>query len=167
MAAQRPAPSTCSLALRQALPVEQVLFPAFGISPNLGPAREAGTWRGEVVRLLALWEERWREAEGTQERSSHEGSSWNGQSQPEVHGLTQGRCSRGRVAHQGMSHSRAKGLPDLKWPHHAQPCFDALCIPYPLLQQDGRTQGFMEPAERVTQALSASRVTWIKHFSLE
>lgn len=44
--------------------MEQVLFPAFGISPNLGPAREAGTWRGEVVRLLALWEERWREAEG-------------------------------------------------------------------------------------------------------
>lgn len=66
-----------------------------------------------------------------------------------------------------MSHCRAQGLPDLKWPHYAQPCFDALCIPYPLLQQDGRTQGFMEPAERVTQALSASWMTWKKHLSLE
>lgn len=47
VAAQRPAPSTCSLALRQALPVEQVLLPAFGTGPDLGPAREAGTWRGK------------------------------------------------------------------------------------------------------------------------
>lgn len=96
VAAQRPAPSTCSLALRQALPVEQVLLPAFGIGPGLGAAREAGTWRGEVARLLGLWEKRkrWKEAEGTHEGSSHEGPSWNGQSLPEAAGLTRGRgCS--------------------------------------------------------------------------
>lgn len=34
-------------------------------------------------------------------------------------------------------------------------------------EQDGRTQGFIEPAERVTQALSVSRVTWKEHLSLE
>lgn len=37
----------------------------------------------------------------------------------------------------------------------------------PLLEQDGRTQDFMEPAAWVTQALSVSRVTWKEHFSLE
>lgn len=34
---------------------------------------------------------RWKEAEGTYEGSSHEEPSWNGQSQPEAHSLTQAR----------------------------------------------------------------------------
>lgn len=92
---------------------------------------------------------------------------WRGYSRPQAPGVSPGRgCPRSSLAHQGLGHSRAKGLPDLKWPHHAQPCFDAFCIPHPL-EQDGRTQAFMEPAERVTQALSVSRVTWKGHFSLE
>lgn len=38
--------------------MEQVLLPSFGIGPDLGSAREAGTWQGEVVRLLVLWGEK-------------------------------------------------------------------------------------------------------------
>lgn len=38
--------------------MEQVLLPALGIGPDLGSAREAGTWQGEVVRLLASWGEK-------------------------------------------------------------------------------------------------------------
>lgn len=40
----------------------------------------------------------------------------------------------------------------------------AVCTPS---QQDGRTQGFMEPGQRVTQALNVSWVTWKELFSLE
>lgn len=63
---------------------------------------------GEVARLLALWgkkRKRWKEAEGTHEEgSSHEGPSWNGQSLPEAHGLTQGRGhSLGSLARQGTT----------------------------------------------------------------
>lgn len=71
----------------------------------------------------------------------------------------------GAEPQQGKVATRAQS--SLKCPHHAQPGFDALYVPHPVLQQDGRTQGFMEPADRVTQALSASRVTWKKHISLE
>lgn len=38
---------------------------------------------------------------------------------------------------------------------------------FSILEQDGRTQGFMEPKERVTQSLSVFWVTWKEHFSLE
>lgn len=68
------------------------------------------------------------------------------------------------MAHQGQSRSGVQVLPDLKWPHGA--CFDAFCIPHPP-PQDGRTQGFIEAAERVTQAPSVSRVTWKEHLSPE
>lgn len=73
VAAQRPAPSTCSLAPRQALPVEQVLLPALSrVGPDLGQAREAGAWGGgwSDGLLCAGSRKRWREAE-----RAHEGSS--------------------------------------------------------------------------------------------
>ena len=67
----------------------------------------------------------------------------------------------------GLSHGGAQGLPGPRRLRRVQLCPDPLCFLHPLPGQDGRTQGFMEPAERVTQSLSVSRVTWKEHFSLE
>lgn len=102
VAAQRPVPSTCSLALRQALPVEQVLLPAFWhwscLWPNQGGRKVAGEGRRGKVRLLALLGGVGGERDGGKQREHMRGHphcceepGWNGQSHPEAHGLTQGR----------------------------------------------------------------------------
>lgn len=72
--------------------------------------------------------------------------------------LTQGKgCPRGKSATSGTKPPQDEGDPQtLSGLAMPSPALKTSAV-FNILKQDGRTQGFMEPGERVTQALSFFR----------